>query len=352
MPIDREKTQALLDRIVGELGAALTVPLVVIGDRLGLYRALAEHGPLDAAALARHTGTHTRYIREWLSAQSAAGFVQYNAGQDDFSLAPEQAAIFADEKSPVSMLGGFELAAGAIRGYENILDAFRTGAGVGWGEQHPDVCSGTGRFFRPAYANHLVRHWIPALEGVQEKLQRGARAADVGCGLGHSTLLMARAFPASEFLGIDLHPASVENARAAAAKAGLSERCRFEVASAHDLPGRDYDLITFFDCLHDMGDPIGAAAKMRACLAPDGCWMVVEPLAGAGLAENQTPVGRMFYAASTLVCTPASLSEDVGLGLGAQAGEARLREVILAGGFAHVRRAAETKFNLVLEARA
>jgi ubiquinone/menaquinone biosynthesis C-methylase UbiE len=351
MPIDREKTQALLDRILGELGAALTVPLVVIGDRLGLYRALVEHGPLDAEELARHTGTHARYVREWLSAQSAAGFVDYDADQDRFSLTPEQAAIFADERSPVSMLGGFELAAGAVRGYENILDAFRTGAGVGWGEQHSDVCSGTGRFFRPAYANHLVRHWIPALDGVQEKLKRGGRVADVGCGLGHSTMLMARAFPESEFTGIDPHPASVESARAAAAEAGLSERCRFEVASAFDLPGRDYDLITFFDCLHDMGDPAGAATHMRECLAEDGCWMVVEPLAGDRLAENQTPVGRMFYAASTLVCTPASLAEDVGLGLGAQAGEARLREVIQAGGFGRVRRAAETKFNLVLEAR-
>ncbi len=351
MRIDREKARTLLDRIVNELGAALTVPLVVIGDRMGLYRDLASSGPLCADELAHRTGANARYVREWLAAQTAAGFVDFDADADAYSLSPEQAAIFANESSPISMQGGFELAAGAIGGYERILDAFQSGEGVGWATQHSDVCSGTGRFFRPAYVSHLVHHWLPALDGVETRLRHGARVADVGCGLGHSTLLMARAFPKSTFVGFDAHAESIECARRDARAAGLAHRVRFEVGLATDFPGRDLDLVTFLNCLHDLGDPVGAARHVRASLADDGCWMVVEPRAGDRLEDNCTPIGRMFYAASTLVCTPASLSEDVGAGLGAQAGEAALRSVIEAAGFENVRRAAETPFSLVLEAR-
>lgn len=350
MRIDREKTRDLLDRIIGELGAAMTAPLVVLGDRLGLFRELAT-GPLTVDALAEATDTNPRYVREWLCAQVAAGFVQFDPTERTFGLSPEQSEIFADESSPISMLGGFELATGAICDYPQLLADFRSGDGIGWDKKHQDVSSGTGRFFRPAYASHLVRHWLAAMEGIEARLRDGGKVADVGCGLGHSTMLMARAFPRSTFVGFDVHQKSIEAARATCRAAGLAERCHFEVGRATEFGGRDWDLVTFLNCLHDLGDPLGAARHVRSRLRAGGSWMIVEPRAGDALEENLGSVGRMYYAASTLVCTPASLSESVQTALGAQAGEARLRELLAQAGFEDVRRVAETHFSLVLEAR-
>lgn len=351
MGIDRRKAEALLDRVVSELGAALTVPLVVIGDRLGLFRTLGARGASTADELADAAGLNARSVHEWLSAQAASGFVDYEAASGRFSLSPEQRAVFADEASPVSMLGGFELAAGAVRGYPAVLDAFRAGGGVDWGAQCPEVSSGVARFFRPAYATHLIRSWIPALGDVEAKLDRGARVADVGCGLGFSTHLMARRFPNSEFVGFDSHDPSIEAARRMAAETGVGERCHFETGTASTFPSGPWDLVTFFDCLHDLGDPIGAADHVRQTLSPHGTWMVVEPHAGDALHENANPVGRMFYAASTLVCTQAALADSGKLALGAQAGEATIRRVLAAGGFGDVSRVAESRFHLVLRAR-
>jgi SAM-dependent methyltransferase len=336
--------------MLGDMGAAMSAVLMLVGDKLGLYKELAaEH--LTSAELARRTGTTERYVREWLAAQAAAGYVEIDPDAGVYWLTPEQAMVFANEGSPVFMPGFGDVIQSVWRDEPKVTDAFRTGAGVGWHEHDACLFRGTERFFRPGYAAFLVNSWLPALDGVVDKLRAGARVADVGCGHGASTVIMAEAFPNSTFVGYDYHGPSVEKAREKAAAAGLGDRVSFEVAAAKTYPGQGYDLVTFFDCLHDMGDPVGAARHVRDSLAADGTWMVVEPFAHDNLKDNLNPIGRIFYAASTMVCTPASLSQEVGLGLGAQAGEARLRGVITEGGFSRFRRATETPFNLVLEAR-
>ena len=349
--IDQAKLDEFMGRFVGDLGAAISAALVVIGDRLGLYRAMADGTPVSADQLAERTGTDPRYVREWLSNQAAGGYVSYDPAGEAFFLTPEQSLALAQEGSPAFVPGAFQVATALTKDEEKIADAFVGRHGVGWHEHHHDLFTGTERFFRPGYAANLVSAWIPALEGVEAKLQSGARVADVGCGHGASTILMAQSFPASRFVGFDYHEASVQRARAAARDAGLQDQVRFEVASAKQYPGDGYDLVAMFDCLHDMGDPVGAAAHVLETLAPDGTWLIVEPYAGDRLEDNLGPVGRVFYGASTLVCTPASRDQEVGLALGAQAGEARLGEVVTAGGFTRFRRATETPFNLVLEAR-
>ena len=349
--VDETRLNDFLGQMVGDLGAAANAPLMLLGDKLGLYKTLAGAGPLSSAELAERTGTAERFVREWLAAQAAAGYVAYDPGTDRYAMAPEQAMVLADEGSPVFLAGLFESLYAMMVAEPKIREAFRTGQGVGWHEHHPCLFSGTERFFRTGYRAHLVAEWLPALDGVVAKLERGAAVADIGCGHGASTLIMAEAFPTSRFTGFDYHDASIARAREAAAEAGVADRVRFEVAAAKEYPGTGYDLVTSFDCLHDMGDPVGAARHVRETLAPDGTWLIVEPFAGDALADNLTPVGKLYYAASTMLCTPASLSQEVGLGLGAQAGEARLREVVTQGGFGRFRRATETPFNLILEAR-
>jgi SAM-dependent methyltransferase len=351
-PVDQAKLDEFMGRVVGELGAAISSALVALGDRLGLYRAMADGRPVSAEELAERTGTDTRYVREWLSNQAAGDYVSYDTDTGEFFLSPEQSVALAQEGDPSFVAGAFQVITAAIKDEEKVARAFLAGGGVGWHEHHHDLFAGTERFFRPGYTANLVSSWIPALDGVEAKLQSGARVADVGCGHGASTLLMAEAFPQSQFVGFDYHEASIEHARTAAADAGLTGRVRFEVASAKHYSGEGYDLVCMFDCLHDMGDPVGAAAHVLKTLAPDGTWLLVEPFAGDRLEDNLNPVGRVYYGASTLVCTPASRDQEVGLALGAQAGEARLREVVSAGGFTRFRRATETPFNLVLEARA
>ena len=349
--VDQVKLDEFMGRFVGDLGAALSAALVVIGDRLGLYRAMADGGPVTPEELAERTGTDPRYVREWLSNQAAGGYVSYDAEAQRFSLTPEQSLALAQEGSPAFVPGAFQLATALVKDEPTITEAFKTGSGVGWHEHNHDLFSGTERFFRPGYAANLIASWIPALDGVQAKLESGARVADVGCGHGASTIIMAQAFPRSEFVGFDYHPASIEQARKTASEAGLDGGVGFDVAAAKEYPSDGYDLVTMFDCLHDMGDPVGASAHVLETLEADGTWMIVEPYAGDRLEDNLNPVGRVFYGASTLVCTPASRDQEVGLALGAQAGEARLGEVVAAGGFTRFRRAAETPFNLVLEAR-
>jgi len=349
MELDQAKLEAFVGKMATDMGAAAAGALIVIGDRLGLYRGLAE-GPATSQELAERTGTDERYIREWLAAQAASGYVEFDPVARRFSLTPEQAAVLADPQSPVAMTGGYYSVASLYKDEPTVSRAFQTGHGVGWHEHSECLFCGTERFFGPVYRSMLVPQWLPALDGVVEKLQRGARVADVGCGHGLSTHLMAAAFPKSQFLGFDYHDGSIERARELAGASGLSN-VAFEVVDAKIYPGGDYDLVTFFDCLHDMGDPVGAARHVRSTLAEDGTWMIVEPLAGDRLEDNLHPIGRLYYSFSTMVCTPASKSQPVGLALGAQAGEARLREVIAAGGFSNVRRAAQSPTNMVLEAR-
>ena len=349
--IDQARLDEFMGRVVGDMGAALSAALVVIGDRLGLYRAMGDGGAVTASELAARTGTDERYVREWLSNQAAGGYVSYDPAHEQFSLSPEQSLALAQEGSPAFVPGAFQVATALVKDEEKIEQAFTGRHGVGWHEHHDDLFSGTERFFRPGYAANLAPSWIPALDGVQEKLEAGARVADVGCGHGASTILLAQAFPRSEIVGFDYHDASIGHARAAASREGLNGRVRFETAAAKEYPGDGYDLVCMFDCLHDMGDPVGAAAHVLRSLAADGTWLIVEPFAGDRLEDNLNPVGRVYYGASTLVCTPASRAQEVGLALGAQAGEARLREVVTAGGFTRFRRATETPFNLVLEAR-
>lgn len=351
MPLDQEKLDEFIKRAVGEIGAVLNAALVLIGDKLGLYKAMVGAGPLTPEELARRTGTSERYIREWLSAQAAGGYVNYDPATHTFLLTDEQAFALADENSPAYLPGAFQVMTAAIKAEPKIADAFRTGAGFGWHEHDPQLFEGTERFFRPGYAANLTKSWIPSLEGVEDKLRNGACVADIGCGHGASTILMAQAYPESTFVGFDYHPRSIEWARHRAEQAGVSDRVHFEVGLAKTYPGRDYDMVAFFDCLHDMGDPVGAAAHVHDTLRKDGTWMIVEPFSGDKVEENLNPVGRLFYSASTLICTPASKAQEVGMALGAQAGEARLREVVTAGGFRRFRRAAESPFNLVLEAR-
>jgi SAM-dependent methyltransferase len=348
MAIDQAKLNALLGRAVVDIGANFHAALVITGDKLGLFRAMRELGPTIPADLAKRTGTHERYIREWLSAMAAGGYITYESATEEFSLSEEQAVALLDADLP----GAFVLAQATVKSEPRITDAFRSGKGVGWHEHDPALFEGTERFFRPGYAVNLVPTWIPALEGVQAKLEKGGRVADVGCGHGASTILMAKAFPASRFVGFDYHEGSIEWARAAAKREGLGDRVTFEVASAKNYPGTDYDLVAFFDSLHDMGDPVGVGNHVRGSLGPSGVWLLVEPFAHDRLEDNLNPVGRLYYAASTMLCTPNSLAQEVGTALGAQAGEGRLRQVATKAGFTRFRRAAETPFNLVFEARA
>jgi len=347
---DPDRLNAFLGRMVGDLGGVATGALVLLGDRLGLFKAMQSGDKVTPAELASRTGTHERYVREWLAAQAAAGYVEYDAAADRFFLNPEQATVFADENSPAFMAGAFEAFSALWLDEPKVAEAFRTGKGLAWHDHSACLFRGVERFFRPGYNANLISSWLPALEGVVAKLERGARVADVGCGHGASTIIMARTFPNSQFIGFDYHAASIERARKAAGEAEVAANTLFEVAQAKTYSGT-YDLVAFFDCLHDMGDPVGAAAHVRETLAPDGTWMIVEPFAHDSLTGNLNPVGRVYYAASTMICTPASLAQEVGLGLGAQAGELKLRQVVTAGGFTRFRRAAETSFNLVLEAR-
>ena len=349
--VDGDKLMQFVFRAVDEVGATLNTALVVMGDKLGLYRGLADGGALSPADLAERTGTAERYVREWLNAQAAGGFVTYDPDSGLYSLPPEQAVALTDSSSPAYLPGFFQIALGSVIDSPRIAEVARTGAGIGWGDHVHDVHEGCERFFRPGYNAHLVAEWLPALDGVVEKLERGGLAADIGCGHGASTILMAQAFPNSTFVGSDYHDGSIETARGRAEEAGVADRVRFEVAPAASYPGTGYDLATTFDCLHDMGDPVGAARHVRSTLKPDGTWMIVEPAAGDRVEDNFNPVGRAYYAFSTLLCTPASLSQEVGLALGAQAGEARIRDVVESGGFTRFRRVAETPFNLVFEAR-
>ena len=350
-PLDMDRVNEFVGQVIGEIGATLNTALVAIGDRLGLYRAMAGAGPVTPAGLAERTGTAERYVREWLNAQAAGGYVTYDPGTATYELPPEHALALADEDSPAFLAGFFQIAAATVRDAPRLLDAFRSGAGLGWHEHDEDVFHGCERFFRTGYRTNLVPAWIPALDGVEAKLRAGASVADVGCGHGASTLLMAEAFPASTFVGFDYHPGSIATAERRARDAGVSDRVRFEVAPASSFPGRGYELVTMFDCLHDMGDPVGAARHVLTSLDRDGTWMIVEPMAGDRVEDNLTPVGRAYYGFSTLLCTPASLSQEVGAALGAQAGEARLAAAVREGGFTRFRRATETPFNIVLEAR-
>ena len=351
-PLDQAKLHEFVMRAVGEMGAAMNAALIVIGDKLGLYKAMSGAGPMTSAELAKKSGTAERYVREWLAAQAAGGFVTYDAASGKYTLPPEQALALADETSPVFLPGFFEVVAACVKDEPKITEAFRSGKGVGWHEHDHGLFAGTERFFRPNYRAHLISEWIPALGDTEAKLKTGAKVADVGCGLGTSTILMAQAYPKSTFVGFDYHDGSIKMAREAANKAGVSDRVKFEIAKAKDYPGKGFDLVAFFDCLHDMGDPEGAAKHVKESMTPDGAWMIVEPFAHDKLEDNLNPIGRVYYAASTMLCTPASLSQEVGLALGAQAGEGRLSKILKAAGFSRVRRAAETPFNIVLEARA
>lgn len=348
MAIDQAKLDALLGRAVVDIGANYHAALVITGDKLGLFRALRDLGPTTPADLAKRTGTHERYMREWLSAMAAGGYVTYENASQTFALSEEQAVAFINADLP----GAFLMAQATAKSEPRITEAFRSGRGVGWHEHDAGLFEGTERFFRPGYAVNLVPTWIPAMEGVQARLETGGRVADVGCGHGSSTILMAKAFPASSFVGFDYHDDSIEWARQTAKREGLDDRVTFEVASATGYPGAGYDLVTFFDSLHDIGDPVGSARHVRQSLAPGGAWLLVEPFAHDRLEDNLNPVGRLYYAASTMLCTPNSLSQEVGAALGAQAGEARLRKVATEAGFSRFRRVAETPFNLVFEARA
>ncbi len=349
MAINPDKLNEFVAKAVGDLGATLGAALVAIGDKLGLYRAMKE-APVTSAELAKKTDTHERYVREWLAAQAAGGYVSYDPETSRYFLTEEQAECLTNEESPACVLGGFQAMLAAMKTSTKVMDGFRTGKGVAWHEHDADLFRGTERFFRPGYNANLAGSWIPALEGVLAKLESGATVADVGCGHGASTIILAKAFPKSKFRGFDYHKPSIDAATQRAREAGVTDRVTFEVASAKDYPG-SYDLVAFFDCLHDMGDPVGAAAHVRQSLGRDGTWMLVEPFANDTVEENLNPIGRIFYSASTLICCPASLSQEVGAALGAQAGEARMREVMQKAGFTRFRRATQTPFNLVYEIR-
>lgn len=349
--LDMNKLNAFIGNFVTDLGAAVHAGMVVIGEKLGLYKALASEGPMTSAELAAKTQTDERYLREWLASQAAGGYVSYDEKTNKFSLSEVQAFTLANEDSPAYLPGAFEIALGSLAAVPRIADSFRTGAGMGWHEHVDGVFHGCEKFFRPGYAANLVSSWIPAMNDVKQKLESGAKVADVGCGKGASTLLMAKAYPKSRFAGFDYHDKSIEGARESAKRHGVADRVTFEVSKAKEFPGKDYDFVAVFDCLHDMGDPVGAASHVREALAKDGTWMIVEPYAHDQLKDNLNPVGRVFYSFSTLLCTPCSRSQEVGLCLGAQAGESRIRDVVTKAGFARFRRAAETPFNIVYEAR-
>ena len=350
MELNENVLHDLLGKVVTEMGAAANGPLITIGDKLGLYKTLSESGQLTSQELADKTNTAERYVREWLSAQAASGYVNYHSANKKFSMTPEQTAVFGDNKSPVFMTGAFYAISSLYFDEPKIEEAFKTGKGISWGDHNTCLFCGTEKFFSPSYEGNLINNWLPALDGVVEKLQQGAKVADIGCGHAASTIIMAKAFPNSSFFGFDYHKESIEQAKEKAKTAGVTN-ISFAVATAKDFPGNDYDFIAFFDCLHDMGDPIGACAHSKEALKPDGTCMIVEPFAKDSLEENMNPVGRAFYAFSTMLCTPCSLNQEVGLALGAQAGEKKLKEVINKGGFTRFKRATETPFNLILEAR-
>jgi SAM-dependent methyltransferase len=351
MQIDENRLNALMGKVVNEFGAIASAPLVILGDRLGLYKAMAGAGPMTADQLSEKTRLRVRYAQEWLNAQAASGFVEYEPRAQTYTLSPEAAMVLAEDASPAFMGGGYEVMMSMYLDLDKVQKAFVDGTGLGWHEHNACLFSGTERFFRAGYNANLEPSWIPALDGMAERLHAGARVADVGCGFGASTIVLAKAYPKASFVGYDYHEPSIVTARERAAAAGVADRVRFEVAGAKTYPGRGFDLVAFFDCLHDMGDPVGAAKHVRETLADDGIWMIVEPFANDRVEDNLNPVGRVYYSASTMVCTPCSLAQEVGLGLGAQAGEKRLRGVATEGGFSRFRRAAETAFNLVFEAR-
>jgi SAM-dependent methyltransferase len=353
MDLDTDKVGAFARHVAGAITGAATTAMVVVGDELGLYRALAGAGPVTPAELAAETGTHERYVREWLAQQAVAGFISYDAGTGAFTLPPEHAAVLATDDSPAAMAGAALLPAGMFRGISKIAEAFRTGRGIAWGKQDPAIFATTERFWQVSYRTSLVSDWIPALDGVADRLRAGARVADIGCGHGAAVILMAQEYPRSRFTGYDSHPPSIDVACKRATDAGVAGRVRFDIADASRYPADDYNLVCFFDTLHDLGDPVGAAAHARAALAPGGTLMLVEPLAGGDdlAASLASPAAALNYAASTFLCVPASLSQPVGQGLGSQAGESRLRAVLAEAGYSHIRRAAENQFNMVLEAR-
>jgi 2-polyprenyl-3-methyl-5-hydroxy-6-metoxy-1,4-benzoquinol methylase len=348
--VDETKLQAFINQLLTDLGGSVTAAMVHVGDVLGLYKAMMESGPLTPAELAKRTDTNERYIREWLGNQAASGYVQYNIKDGTYFLPPEQAFTLANEASPAFFAGAFQITSAMYAAVPKIIQNFKSGKGMGWGEHDKRLFEGTERFFRPGYIANLIQSWIPSLDGVEAKLKAGAKVADIGCGFGASTIVMAQAYPKSKFYGFDYHAPSIEAARERAKKAGVADRVTFEVAKSTDYPGKDYDFVAHFDCLHDMGDPTGAARHVLNTLKKDGTWMIVEPFAGNHVQDNLNMVGRIYYGASTCICVPASLADD-GPALGAQAGEARLKEVVTKGGFKRFRRAAETPFNMVLEAR-
>lgn len=350
MELNEEKLHEFLGKMVGDLGAGVSAALVLTGDKLGLYKIIASEGPLDSSTLAQRSGTTERYIREWLAAQAASGYVEYDPEQNSFWMTPEQIAVFADDDSPVNMTGGFYALASVVSDEPKVTSAFQTGLGISWGDHDSCLFCGTEKFFKPGYRANLTSSWIPSLDGVEQKLVKGARVADIGCGRGTSTMVMAEAYPESEFLGFDFHHPSIVHARDTARESGL-KNVHFETATARKSPGGDYDLVAFFDCLHDMGDPVGALSHAREILKADGTCMIVEPFANDSLADNLNPVGRVYYSFSTAICTPSALSQEGGMSLGAQAGEARLKEVAKEAGFSEFKRATETPFNLILEAR-
>jgi SAM-dependent methyltransferase len=350
MELNEDKLHEFLGKMVQDLGAAVSTALVLTGDKLGLYKALVADGPLSCEELAKRTGTTERYVREWLSAQAASGYVDYDASDNSFSMNPEQVAVFADEDSPVNMTGGFYALASVINDEPKVTEAFLTGDGISWGDHDSCLFCGTEKFFKPSYKAHLTSTWIPALDDVEEKLNRGAKVADIGCGYGASTMVMAQTYPNSRFFGYDFHHPSIMHARQLAQRNNF-DNAHFETVTARNSPGSDYDLVAFFDCLHDMGDPVGALSHALEILGPEGTCMIVEPFAHDSLTENLNPVGRVYYSFSTTICTPSALSQEGGMALGAQAGEARIREVALKAGFTRFRRAAETPFNLIYEAR-
>lgn len=350
MGIDENKLNTLLGKMVTEIGAAAIGPLIIIGDKLGIYKTMEKVGSSTSAQLAKAADVNERYLREWLSAHAASGYIEYDDTNETFTLSPEQAFVFSNSDSPVLMTGAYYAISSVYHDVPTMEKAFQSGEGVSWGDHHSCLFCGTEKFFRPSYATNLVQNWLPSLDGVVEKLKKGAKVADVGCGHAASTLIMAKAFPKSEFIGFDFHQGSIDHATSVAKNSGL-DNISFQIATAKDFSGSDYDLVTFFDCLHDMGDPVGACAHVKKVLKPDGTCMIVEPFANDTLKDNMNPVGRVYYSFSTLLCTPSSMSQEVGLALGAQAGEKRLGEVLHNAGFNHFRRATETPFNLILEAR-
>ena len=351
MTVDQERLEEFIGRFAGDFAAALHAVTVVVGDKLGLYRALAESGPTDPAGLAAATGCDARLVEEWLKAQYVSGYCSYSAQTATYWLTPEQTAVLADPTSPTFMVGSMTIAAANAKDEEKVRDAFMTGNGLGWHEHHHDLFHGTERLFKPGYVANLTSQWIPALDGVDAKLRSGGTVADLGCGHGASTVLLAQEYPEATVVGFDYHPASIDIARKRAAEAGVADRVRFEAASAQDFPGHGYDLVCIFDALHDMGDPLHAASHIRETLADDGTWLLVEPMAGDTLADNVNPVGRIFYSASTCICTPSAQAQPGGYALGAQVPEPTWKEILTDAGFSRFRRATETPFNRVFEAR-